>query len=196
MIKPVKNIGASKNVILKHAMENDYDYCFIIEDDMIIKDDTVFDKYMKLIQTLDYNVLFYGFDNKNRVLANIKPNPCINVIIDDNTGLCVNRSSCSSFMLFKVEKDMLLFNDNMIIFETDELLWRMKQNDKLQSYGFYPDIKESWLNFDKTGEKRARSIDQKDAENDMVIMKEKYPVDMDADGYINFIRDKFKEETK
>lgn len=42
-----RGVGAAKNIALQHLLNKKCDYLFIIEDDMLIKDVDVFDKYIK-----------------------------------------------------------------------------------------------------------------------------------------------------
>lgn len=77
-------VAKSKNKALKHLLDLGCDHIFLIEDDMYIKDDTIFEKYIKAskisgIQHFNYSQ--HGLMNKTfDGLAN--PNP--RVIIDYN----------------------------------------------------------------------------------------------------------------
>jgi glycosyltransferase involved in cell wall biosynthesis len=63
--KPSKQgVGKAKNQALKHLKDNDY--IFLLEDDIVIKDKTVFQKYIeasKLSGIQHFNFAFHGVDN-------------------------------------------------------------------------------------------------------------------------------------
>lgn len=53
-------VGKSKNIAMKHLMDKGCDYIFIIEDDMVILDDTVFDKYIQASKVSGIQHFNYG----------------------------------------------------------------------------------------------------------------------------------------
>lgn len=88
-------VGKSKNKALKHLLNKECDYIFLIEDDMLIKRADVFDQYIKACKVSGIQHFNYGpgspfnrkqtienFDLHNRHLLNqhSKPNP--KLIID------------------------------------------------------------------------------------------------------------------
>lgn len=82
-------VGKSKNKILKYLYERDCDYIFIIEDDTIIKDNNVFDEYIKASRITGIQHFNYGpgtpfnrkqnqnFDiyNRHELSQESEPNP-------------------------------------------------------------------------------------------------------------------------
>lgn len=63
-IPPKQGVGKAKNQALKHL--KDCDYIFLLEDDIVIKDKTVFEKYIeasKLSGIQHFNFAFHGTDN-------------------------------------------------------------------------------------------------------------------------------------
>jgi glycosyltransferase involved in cell wall biosynthesis len=63
---PKQGVGKAKNTAIKYLKE--CDYIFLLEDDIIIKDVTVFDKYIeasKLSGIQHFNFAFHGTDNYN-----------------------------------------------------------------------------------------------------------------------------------
>jgi GT2 family glycosyltransferase len=68
-------VGKSKNILLKHFLENKYDHVFLIEDDIFIKDESVFQKYIEASKRSGiqhFNFSQHGLANK---LPNGDPNP-------------------------------------------------------------------------------------------------------------------------
>lgn len=64
--KPRSGVGKAKNIALKQLIDIGYDYLFLLEDDIIIKDTEVFQKYIeasKLSGIQHFNFAFHGNDN-------------------------------------------------------------------------------------------------------------------------------------
>ena len=192
-MKADNSVAKSKNMILKHAQKNGYDYCFIIEDDVIIKDDRAFHKYTVLMDELDYPVLFYGYDNRNRVLGNIKPNPCFAIRVSDDREIYCSRNACSSVMAFKISDDMRMFDESMEVLETEILLWDLKEDGKIQSYGFFPDIPMSWECFDRTEEIKTRIMTPEQGGSDLQKRGIQFKLDVEADKFLQFLQSKYEE---
>lgn len=94
-----QNLGVakSKNKALKYLNDNNCDYYFLIEDDMIIKDSTVFEQYTEASKVSGIQHFNYGpgspfnrkqqikdFDLHNRHLLDEKSEPSPKLIIDYN----------------------------------------------------------------------------------------------------------------
>lgn len=145
ILEAVESIAASKNKILQKAIDGNYEYCFIIEDDIILsrKEDLL--KYVSTMKQYDLNLMLYGFGNTglNRVLEN-KPNPCL--IVNDGRGneLYVNRYPGSAMMAFRVKEDMRMFDESLIALETDYLVHDIASDGNYPFKGFFFDIAESW----------------------------------------------------
>jgi len=64
--KPRSGVGKAKNLALKQLMGIGYDYLFLLEDDILVKDTEVFQKYIeasKLSGIQHFNFAFHGSDN-------------------------------------------------------------------------------------------------------------------------------------
>jgi len=95
-------VGKSKNKAMKHLYNAGCDYIFIIEDDMLIKDATVFDKYIEAYKASGIHHFNYGpgspfnrkqtiqnFDLHNRHLLDQHSEPNPKLIIEYNKGVKV-----------------------------------------------------------------------------------------------------------
>jgi GT2 family glycosyltransferase len=95
-------VGKSKNKAMKHLYDAECDYIFIIEDDMLIKDATVFDKYIEAYKASGIHHFNYGpgspfnrkqtiqnFDLHNRHLLDQHSEPNPKLIIEYNKGVKV-----------------------------------------------------------------------------------------------------------
>lgn len=194
VIKPVASIAKSKNMILNYAKEHGYEYCFIIEDDMIIKKETAFDLYLNLMDELEYKVLFYPYDKRNRVISNIKPNPCLAVRVQDDIEIYVSRTPCSSLILFKVSDDMQMFDEKLKVLEMEHYLWDSKESGGIKSYGFFPDIPMSWTYFDNTNEDKRRVVTRELGAMDMKYKNISFSLDLNADVFLAFLQKTYNKE--
>lgn len=97
------NLGVckSKNKALKQLLDRGCEYIFIIEDDMLIKDDSVFDAYIKAsIETGIEHMMFayHGPANKNGIS---KGKPCPRKIIDyGDVKIALNTHCVGSFCFY------------------------------------------------------------------------------------------------
>jgi GT2 family glycosyltransferase len=87
-------VGKSKNRAMQHLLDKGCDYIFIIEDDCIILDETVFEQYIKAskqsgIQHFNFgpgtpfnrvqSITDYDLHNRDQLLETSKPNPLITI---------------------------------------------------------------------------------------------------------------------
>lgn len=92
-------VGKSKNRALRHLYDNGCDYIFIIEDDMLIKDADIFDKYIAAYKKSGIHHFNYGpgspfnrkqnieFDLHNRHLLDQHSEPNPRLVIDYGNGV-------------------------------------------------------------------------------------------------------------
>jgi GT2 family glycosyltransferase len=90
-------VGKSKNIAMQHLLDKGCDYIFIIEDDMIILDESVFDKYIEAYKKSGIHHFNYGpgspfnrkqdiqFDLHNRHLLKQDSEPNPKMILDYKT---------------------------------------------------------------------------------------------------------------
>jgi GT2 family glycosyltransferase len=92
-------VGKSKNRAMKHLLDKGCDYIFIIEDDMIILDEAVFDKYIQAYEESGIHHFNYGpgspfnrkqsirdFDLHNRHLLDQDTEPAPKMVADYGNG--------------------------------------------------------------------------------------------------------------
>jgi hypothetical protein len=149
IFEAVENVAACKNMILKYAIDNQYEYVFLIEDDTAPSRKQIFTEYVSLMEKYELNATLYGYGTVHNRVLNDQPNPCI--ICNDGRGreLYINRYPCSSVIVLKVNKEMKMFDENLQCLETDYLLYDMAVSDQYPFKGFFFDIPESWKEWRK-----------------------------------------------
>jgi GT2 family glycosyltransferase len=111
-------VGKSKNKAIKHLMSLECDYIFIIEDDMLIKDPTVFDRYIEAYKKSGIHHFNYGpgspfnrrqtiqdFDLHNRHLLDqhSEPNPKLVIEYSKDIKIALYEHTVAMFSFFTKE---------------------------------------------------------------------------------------------
>jgi len=108
-------VGKSKNKAMKHLYNKGCDYIFIIEDDMIIKEESVFQKYINACKESGIQHFNYGpgspfnrkqqikdFDLHNRHLLDqhTDPNPKLIIEYNNNVKIALYEHTVAMFSFF------------------------------------------------------------------------------------------------
>lgn len=67
------NVGASKNRIMRYLIDKGCDYIFTLEDDIIIKDDDIFSKYIAASNKTGLQHFNFGFSQRENLDSNLQP---------------------------------------------------------------------------------------------------------------------------
>lgn len=143
-------VGKSKNIALRIMLENGIDHFFLIEDDVYLKSDEVFAKYINASKAFGIHHLNYsqhGFLNKDP--SSLLPTPRALARINDIEiafySNCVGAFSYySAFCLNKVGlMDENYYNALEHVDHTFEII----QAKLHTSYGYFADVAESWMLF-------------------------------------------------
>jgi hypothetical protein len=108
-------VAKSKNIAMKHFLETGCDHIFIIEDDMLIKDESIFDAYINASKISGIQHLMFGYhgpSNKNGVS---KGKPCPRLIVNYNDfSLAFNQHCVGAFCYYsrKSLEDVGLIDEN------------------------------------------------------------------------------------
>ena len=96
--KTNKCVGVSKNDAIRYLTEKECDHIFIIEDDIVVKDDSVFEKYIKTAEASGLWHLMYGYHGPaNKVDG--KPTPRVVVDYGDEK-VALNRHCVGAFCYY------------------------------------------------------------------------------------------------
>lgn len=71
--KTNKNVGYSKNEAMTYLLNAGYDYIFTLEDDIIIKDPDIFEKYVDASKKTNIQHFNFGFSQRENLDYNFKP---------------------------------------------------------------------------------------------------------------------------
>jgi glycosyltransferase involved in cell wall biosynthesis len=93
-----QGVGKAKNQALKLLKDNDY--IFLLEDDIVIKDKTVFEKYIeasKLSGIQHFNFAFHGLDNYN---PDSTPAVCLKLDYSPTVSVCLYPNVYGAFSMY------------------------------------------------------------------------------------------------
>lgn len=68
-----KNVGYSKNIAMQYLLDSGYEYIFTLEDDIIVKDPEIFEKYIQSSEETGIQHFNFGFSQRENLDQNLKP---------------------------------------------------------------------------------------------------------------------------
>jgi len=113
-----ENLGVakSKNLALKHLLNKDCDHIFLIEDDMLIKNDQIFEAYIKASKATGIQHMMFGYHgpaNKNGISKG-EPHPRLVVKYSEDVSIALNQHCVGAFCYYtrKSLEDVGLIDEN------------------------------------------------------------------------------------
>jgi GT2 family glycosyltransferase len=160
MIEHVKNLGVgkSKNDALKYLMSMDCDYIFLLEDDIILLDENVFDKYIETHLASGIHHFNYGpgspfnrkqtirnFDLHNRHLLDqhTEPNPRMVIDYDNDIKVSLFEHTVAMFSFFTkniLDKVGLIDDDYYNAWEHVDHTYRIIKEGYHPPFWYFADI--------------------------------------------------------
>jgi GT2 family glycosyltransferase len=140
-------VGKSKNVAIQHLLDKGCDHIFLIEDDIFIKDVTVFHKYIeasKISGIQHFNYSQHGVMNKNPYTG--EPDPKITIQYDD-IGISLYQHCVGAFSYYSkkcLNEVGLLDEDFYNACEHVEHTYRIIKSDMHPPFWNFADIANSW----------------------------------------------------
>ena len=141
-------VGKSKNRLLKYLLENNCDHIFIIEDDIIVKDSSVFEKYINASKTSGIEHFCFGYHgpaNRGGISGGM---PTPRYIIDYKSfKLAINMHSVGAFCYYSrnvLEKVGLIYEEFTNAFEHVEHSYRIAKAGLCTPYWNFPDLANSF----------------------------------------------------
>lgn len=141
-------VGRSKNKLLRYLLDSGCDHIFIIEDDIIVKDPMVFDKYIELRNITGiqhFNFGYHGPANKNNVSKGV---PTPRYVVDyGSVKLAINANSVGAFCYYTkevLEKVGLIDEDYTNAFEHVDHDYRIYKAGYTTPYWNFADLANSY----------------------------------------------------
>lgn len=141
-------VGKSKNKAFKYLLEKGCDHIFLIEDDIIVKDPTVFTAYINARNKTGiqhFNFGYHGPANKAGISGG-KPVPRFIVDYGDDIKIAINQHSVGAFCYYTrevLEKVGLIDEDFHNAFEHVEHDYRIAKAGYCTPYWNWPDLANS-----------------------------------------------------
>jgi GT2 family glycosyltransferase len=94
------HVGASKNILMTNLLDLGCDYIFTMEDDVMITDSNIFEKYIKASLTTGIQHFNFGFSQRENL--NSEFNPIYRKIIEykDNVSIVLTKNILGAFTFY------------------------------------------------------------------------------------------------
>jgi len=141
-------VGKSKNILFKKLLEKGIEHIFIVEDDMLIKNPDIFEKYIKAKESTGiqhFMFAYHGPANKNGISGG-KPCPRFIVEYPNNLKIAIVQGCVGSFCYYTrevLEKVGLIDEDFLNAFEHVEHSYRIAKAGYTTPYWNWPDLADS-----------------------------------------------------
>lgn len=140
-----KGVGVSKNDAMKHLMSKNCKYIFLIEDDIIIKNNNVFQAYIDAYNITGIKHMMYGYHGPANKQNHI-PSPRLIVEYKNGVKISLNQHCVGAFCFYTKEVlDKVGYNDEVFVnaWEHVEHSYRIVKEGYLPGYWWWPDITNS-----------------------------------------------------
>lgn len=142
-----KSVGVAKNSALKYLMDKGCEHIFIMEDDMLIKDENIFDEYIKHSVISGIKHLNFGLPNDGKNMVNGKPNPKAIIPYDEGVKIYLYQNLAGTFSYYdrEVIEKIGYFDTNYFnaMEHVDHTFMSIKNNFHTPMW-FFADIENSW----------------------------------------------------
>lgn len=141
-------VGRSKNVLFRSLLKKGCEHIFLIEDDIIVKDPKVFEKYIEARNVTGihhFNFGYHGPANKNNISGG-PPAPRFIVEYPQNIRIAINAHSVGAFCYYTkevLEKVGLMDEEYTNAFEHVDHDYRIFKAGYGAPYWAFPDLADS-----------------------------------------------------
>jgi GT2 family glycosyltransferase len=141
-------VGKSKNDALEYLLSKDCDHIFLIEDDIIIKDENVFDEYIKASKVTGIGHFMFGYHGPaNKAgISKGKPKPRKTIEYPDDIRINLNQHCVGAFCYYSKEalEDVGLMDEAYTnAFEHVDHSYMLSKAGYCTPYWWWPDIANS-----------------------------------------------------
>jgi glycosyltransferase involved in cell wall biosynthesis len=142
-----KNVGESKNDAMRCLLDHDCDYIFTIEDDIIIKDDNIFEKYINASKETGIQHFNFGYSQRENLDSNLKP-VWRKIIEYKNSKIVLNQNILGAFTFYtkKALQTVGLHHKDFNKGHGDhlELTYRAYKHGLTTPFWWFADVYGSW----------------------------------------------------
>jgi len=142
-----KNVGESKNDAMRHLLDCNCDYIFTLEDDIIIKDDNIFEKYINTSKETGIQHFNFGYSQRENLDNNLKP-VWRKIIEYKNSKIVLNQNILGAFTFYtrKALQTVGLHHKEFNKGHGDhlELTYRAYKHRLTTPFWWFADIYDSW----------------------------------------------------
>ena len=144
-----KGVGVSKNHAIQYLLDKGCEHIFLIEDDIIIKDKTVFDKYIDTARATGLWHLMFGYHgpaNKGNQSYGT-PEPRLVIEYEDDIKVALNRHCVGAFCYYhkKLLDDVGLMDEAYVnAWEHLDHSYMLVKGGYIPAYWWWPDVANSY----------------------------------------------------
>lgn len=133
-----------RNDCLRFLQERDMDYYVIIEDDMIIKDPDIFEKYINAMKVSGLGYFCFASTSWGSGEPG-KRTPKLEVQFTKDTSICLYPNMCNEFTIKSKEclEDTGYYNNKFRYLWDVENVYRISKSKHMYDFWYFPDIKNS-----------------------------------------------------
>jgi glycosyltransferase involved in cell wall biosynthesis len=145
--KTNKNVGESKNDAMRHLLDCGCDYIFTLEDDIIIKDDNIFENYVNTSKETGIQHFNFGYSQRENLDSNLKP-VWRKIIEYKNSKIVLNQNILGAFTFYtrKALQTVGLHHKDFNKGHGDhlELTYRAYKHGLTTPFWWFADVYGSW----------------------------------------------------
>lgn len=94
------NVGASKNVIMRHLLDEGCDYIFTLEDDIVLNDKNVLQQYIKASEATGIKHFNFGFSQRENLNDKFEPIYRKTIEYKDGTKIVLTKNILGAFTFY------------------------------------------------------------------------------------------------
>lgn len=146
--KENQGVGKTKNKAFKYLMERECEHIFLIEDDILVKNENVFDEYVKYASKTGLGHLLFGYHgpaNKGGISGGA-PKPRKVIDYGDDVKVALNEHCVGAMCYYSktaLDEVGLIDEDFLNAFEHVEHSYRLALKGHCPAYWWWPDIHNS-----------------------------------------------------
>lgn len=140
-----KGVGISKNEALQYLLDQGCEHIFLIEDDILVKNDKVFDKYIETGKVTNLPHMMYGYHGPANKIDG-KPTPRIVIDYGDGIELALNTHCVGAFCYYtrQVLQDVGLMDEAYKnAWEHVDHSYIIVKRGLIPAYWWWPDVANS-----------------------------------------------------